>query len=67
MDIAGSVLEFIGTVMIAYTAIRVHYRFWKAHSLSDKVFHEMRREQIVGVSGVIFITIGFLLQLIVKL
>jgi len=66
VDIVGLVLEFIGTIMIAYTVMRVHYRVWKEHALDNKVFRAMKREQGIGVLGVLFVAAGFLLQLVGK-
>ena len=65
--ILGSISDTIGKIMIAYTAIQVHYRVWKEHRIDEKVFTEMKKERIVGIIGIIFIILGFLLQLPDKL
>jgi len=52
----------IGHLLIAYTVIMVHYRFRKEHKVDMKVFREMRREQIIGVAGVIFMLAGYLIK-----
>jgi len=58
------VLEFVGTVLIAFTALRVHHRFLLEHKVDDKVFAIMKREQLIGFIGVALLTTGFLLHLI---
>jgi len=65
--ILGSISDVIGKIMIAYTAIQVHYRVWKEHRIDEKVFTEMKRERIVGIIGIVFILLGFFLQLPDKL
>jgi len=54
----------LGHLLIAYTVIMVHYRFRKEHKVDMKVFREMRREQIIGVTGVIFLLAGYFVKII---
>ena len=51
--------------MVAYTAILVHFRVWKEHQIDQVVFKEMRREQVVGIAGIIFILIGYVIEVFV--
>lgn len=67
LPLLGSSLDMVGKVMIAYTAIAVHYRFWQEHRIDEKVFVEMRKERVVGIVGIVFIVLGYLLQLPSKL
>lgn len=67
MEPIGFILDLIGTVMIAYTVLSVHYRVRKEHKIDDVVFEHMRREQAAGIIGISLIIIGFLLQLPSKL
>jgi hypothetical protein len=60
--IIGRTLETLGTVMIAFTALRVHHRVLKEHKMDEVVFGAMKREQIVGIVGVMFVVTGFLLE-----
>ncbi len=63
MELIGFILDLIGTVMIAYTVLSVHYRVRKEHKIDEVVFKHMRREQAAGIIGISLIIIGFLLQL----
>ena len=56
-------LEFIGGLMIAFAALRVHHRFLNEHQVDDQVFISMKIEQKIGIFGVIFLTAGFFLHL----
>lgn len=67
MELLGFILDVIGKIMVAYTAIAVHRRVWKEHKIDKIVFAAMRNEQIIGVAGIILIIIGFFLQLPTKL
>lgn len=67
MELIGFTLDVIGKVMVAYTAIMVHYRFWKEHKIDEAVFELMKRERFIGIVGIICIVIGYFLQLPAKL
>lgn len=60
-------LDVIGKIMIAYTTIMVHYRFWKEHKVDEKVFATMKRERVIAILGIILIIIGYILQIPSKL
>ncbi len=67
IELLGFTLDVIGKIMVAYAAIKVHHRFWKEHKVDEFVFKAMKREQIIGITGIILIIIGFLLQIPSKL
>jgi hypothetical protein len=58
----GFTLTFLGKVLIAFTAIMVHHRVVNEHRIDKKVFKTMKREQKVGILGVLFLTAGYLLE-----
>lgn len=53
--------------MVGFTAISVHYRFWKEHKVNEEVFKSMKREQAIGILEIVFIIVGFALQLPAKI
>ena len=59
----GFTIEVIGKLLIAFTAIMVHHRFLKEHRIDKAVFRTMRKEQVVGIIGVVFIVVGYFIQL----
>ncbi len=63
--IVALTLEFVGTVLVAYAALRVHYRFLSEHRVDEKVFNTMKKEQRLGILGVFFIAIGYVLNLFI--
>jgi len=67
MEFIGFTMDVIGKIMIAYTAIAVHYRFWKEHKVDESVFKTMKKERLIGIIGIAFIVLGFLLQAPFKL
>lgn len=67
IEFIGFTLDVIGKIMIAFTAIMVHHRVWKEHRIDKRVFLEMKREQIIGIIGILFIIIGYVLQASEKL
>lgn len=63
LEFVGFTLDVIGKVLVAYTAVMVHYRFWKEHKIDERVFAEMKREKVIGVLGIVFIIAGYILQI----
>jgi hypothetical protein len=63
----GFTIDVVGKVLVAYTALRVHHRVWQEHKVDQKVFTEMKREQMYGIIGLILILVGFVLQIPGKL
>ena len=66
LELVGFTLDIAGKIMVAFTAIMVHHRFWKEHKVDDKVFLEMKRERNIGIWGIVLILLGFFLQLPAK-
>lgn len=67
LELIGYIFDVTGKIMIAFTAIMVHHRFRKEHKVDELVFKSMKREQLIGIIGIVFILIGFFLQLPTKL
>lgn len=64
MELLTATLDVIGSTFIAYAALRVHHRVLAEHQIDEKVFKTMKKEQRIGVFGVIFIVIGYLLEVL---
>jgi hypothetical protein len=58
----GFTLTFLGKVLVAFTAIMVHHRVVHEHKIDRAVFKTMKREQKVGILGVLFLVAGYLLE-----
>jgi len=63
MENLSSTLEVIGTVLIAFAALRVHHRVLYEHKIDKKVFSAMRKEQLIGILGVLFVLVGYFIQI----
>ena len=63
MYLLGLTIHTIGEIMVGFTAIMVHHRFWKEHKVDARVFDEMRRERGIGIIGIVLILIGFFIQM----
>ncbi|PJE51100.1 MAG: hypothetical protein COV29_02400 [Candidatus Yanofskybacteria bacterium CG10_big_fil_rev_8_21_14_0_10_36_16] len=63
MELIGETLDVVGKIMIAYTAIMVHYRFRQEHQVDDAVFKIMRREHAIGIWGITMIVVGYIMRL----
>ncbi len=66
LSVIGPLFDVIGTLMIAFAALRVHHRVLNEHSIDDQVFTVMRREQFIGVIGVCFVIASFALHMVEK-
>lgn len=56
-------LNTVGTIFIAYAALRVHHRVLGEHKIDQKVLKTMRIEQFVGWIGVLMIIVGYFIIL----
>jgi flagellar biosynthesis component FlhA len=63
VEFIGFTLDVIGKLLIAYTAIRVHFRVWKEHKIDEYIFKEMKHERVYGIIGIILIILGYILQI----
>jgi hypothetical protein len=61
--IVGHTLEVLGTLMIAFAALRVHHRVLHEHRIDKKVFKAMKKERVIGVIGVGLVVLGYVAQL----
>jgi len=55
-------LNTVGTLLIAYAALRVHHRVLNDQKVDRSVLKEMRREQVAGIFGTILIIVSFFLD-----
>lgn len=67
LDLVGFILSTTGEILVAYTVIQVHSRVWKEHKMNEQVFAEMRRERRVAMWGIVFMVVGFVMQLPARL
>ena len=63
MQLIGHTLDLFGKVLVSYTVIAVHYRFRKEHKVDEAVFKQMRKEQILGIIGIVLIIAGYILEI----
>lgn len=61
-ELFGFIIDAIGKVLVAWTAIGVHVRVRKEHKIDKRVFKAMRREHVIGIIGVALIIVGTILQ-----
>jgi len=61
-EIIPPTLETIGTVFIAFAALRVHHRVLNEHKIDEQVFSEMKRERKIGIMGVFLVIAGYSLH-----
>ncbi len=53
-------LDAIGTIMIAWAALKVHHRMLHEHKIDKFVFQSMKLEQRLGITGVFLVAISFI-------
>ncbi|OHA16674.1 MAG: hypothetical protein A3G52_03060 [Candidatus Taylorbacteria bacterium RIFCSPLOWO2_12_FULL_43_20] len=64
MEFTIITLEAIGTLLIAWAALRVHHRVLNEHKISSRVFRVMRIEQRLGVVGMPLVFLGYILNVL---
>ncbi|MCA9485247.1 MAG: hypothetical protein KC506_00180 [Nanoarchaeota archaeon] len=63
VELAAFTFDFIGKILIAITAVMVHTRIRKEKRIDKRVLKEMRWEEMLGILGIVFMTIGYFLHL----
>lgn len=67
LELISLTIETLGTLLIAFAALRVHHRVLHEHDIDNDVFNAMKLEQIIGVTGVILVIGGFALEVFLVL
>lgn len=60
MNNLGFTLDLFGKLLVSFTAIMVHHRVQQEHKIDKAVFRSMRREQALGILGMILMFAGYL-------
>jgi len=61
--IIGITLDVIGTILIAYTVLRVHTRAREGRVIYSRVINGMKKERATSIVGIVFIVIGYIFQM----
>lgn len=59
---AGYVIDTVGKILIAHTAIAVHSRLFKEQKVDNGVLMQIHDERKYAIAGIVLIVIGFVLQ-----
>lgn len=60
----GLTLSFVGKALLAIAVIAVHKKITEEKRIDGVVLMEMRHERTVAFAGLIFMTLGYVLELI---
>jgi hypothetical protein len=62
-----SVMSSLGTLMVGYAAIKIHFRIMHEHTIDAAVEKEMKREQTIAIIGVVLIILALSIDIILIL
>ena len=62
IEFLGDVIEILGKLLVAWTALAVHHRFKNEHKIDEAVFRIMKLETKLGMFGILMIVIGFAIR-----
>lgn len=62
LGLISEYIDFIGTLMVIYAALKVHHRFLHEHKVDDLVFTTMKNEQFIALSGISMISASFVID-----
>lgn len=65
LQIIANIFDTLGTLFIAFAALRVHHRVLHEHAIDAQVEKSMKFEQAFGIVGVFFVIISFSIELII--
>ena len=57
----GEGLMVLGEVLIGISVLLVHRRMMQDHRIDKKVIRDIRKEQLVGILGIAFIIVGYIM------
>ena len=60
----ATTFDFVGKILIAVMAILVHRKIIKERKIDTTVLNEMHLEEIMGILGILLISLGYILHLI---
>lgn len=58
----GATFSVIGEVIIGIAVLLVHKHVMREHAIDDDVLKEMKREQVLGMFGILFVIIGYIIS-----
>lgn len=58
----GLTLDTLGKVLLGITVLMVHWHVLKEHKIDKDVLRAMKKERLMGVSGILLIVLGYVLQ-----
>ena len=61
--IIGITFDVIGTILIAYTVLRVHNRAREERAIDSRVINEMKKERAASIVGIVLIIVGYVFQM----
>lgn len=62
LPLLESIMSSLGTLMVGYAAIKIHFRIMHEHTIDAAVETEMKREQKIAVAGVILIILALVID-----
>ncbi len=62
--IIGLTIDAVGKILLGATVLFVHWHVLKEHAIDENVLRTMRREQVMGIIGIICIVVGSALQVV---
>ncbi|MEK7614000.1 MAG: hypothetical protein AAB439_03965 [Patescibacteria group bacterium] len=64
IEFFADTLTMLGTLLIAWAALRVHHRVLNEHKMSPQVFRTMSLEQNLGIVGMVLVFAGYVLNVL---
>lgn len=58
----GITAGVVGKVLLGITVIRVHSKIVSEHKIDKAVFKEMHKEKILAILGIVFMVVGYILE-----
>ena len=59
----ATTFDFTGKILVAVMAILVHMKIRKAHKIDTEVMKEIYLEELMGATGIVLITAGYILKI----
>ena len=58
----GLTIDTLGKILLGITVLMVHWHVVKEHKIDVDVLAMMKKEQLLGILGIVLIIIGYVIQ-----
>ena len=67
LEIIAITFDALGKILLGFLVLLVHHKILKEKRIDEYVIKEMKLEWVLGTLGIVFIVIGYFIELFLKI